>query len=36
MAGASDKARYYLEESVPELRELERKDVFTKVLNLYI
>jgi U3 small nucleolar RNA-associated protein 6 len=31
MAGASDKARFYLEQSVPELREFERKKVFTKV-----
>ena len=31
MAGASDKARFYLEQSIPELQELERKDIFTKV-----
>lgn len=31
MAGASDKARYYLEQSVPELQELIRKQIFTKV-----
>lgn len=31
MAGASDKARFYLEQSVPELQEFERKKVFTKV-----
>lgn len=31
MAGASDKARFYLEKSVPELKELQRKDVFSKV-----
>ncbi|KAI9773425.1 MAG: U3 snoRNP protein [Geoglossum simile] len=30
MAGASDKARFYLEQSVPELRELERKKIFTR------
>ncbi|KAL8944803.1 MAG: hypothetical protein Q9216_000225 [Gyalolechia sp. 2 TL-2023] len=30
MAGASDKARFYLEQSVPELQELVRKKVFTK------
>ncbi|MCJ1459070.1 U3 snoRNP protein [Mycoblastus sanguinarius] len=30
MAGASDKARFYLEASVPELQELERKKIFTK------
>ena len=31
MARASDKARFYLEQSVPELQEFERKKVFTKV-----
>ena len=31
MAGASDRARFYLEQSVPELHELERKGIFTKV-----
>ena len=31
MAGASDKARFYLEQSVPELREWERREIFTKV-----
>ncbi|MCJ1400814.1 U3 snoRNP protein [Xylographa trunciseda] len=30
MAGASDKARFYLEQSVPELQELERKKIFSK------
>ncbi|KAI9822313.1 MAG: U3 snoRNP protein [Pycnora praestabilis] len=30
MAGASDKARFFLEQSVPELQELERKKIFTK------
>ncbi|OCL04866.1 hypothetical protein AOQ84DRAFT_300011 [Glonium stellatum] len=30
MAGASDKARFYLEQSIPELQELERKKIFTK------
>jgi U3 small nucleolar RNA-associated protein 6 len=29
MAGASDKARFYLEQSIPELQELERKRIFT-------
>lgn len=29
MAGASDKARFYLERSVPELQEYERKEIFT-------
>lgn len=31
MAGASDKARFYLEQSIPELQEYERKNIFTKV-----
>ena len=31
MAGVSDKARFYLEQSVPELVELERKNLFSKV-----
>lgn len=31
MSVAADKARFYLEQSVPELQELVRKDVFTKV-----
>lgn len=31
MAGASDKARFYLERSVPELHELLRKKLFTEV-----
>ncbi|OCK84421.1 hepatocellular carcinoma-associated antigen 66 [Lepidopterella palustris CBS 459.81] len=30
MAGASDKARFYLEQSVPELQEFERKGIFSK------
>ncbi|KAL8771773.1 MAG: hypothetical protein Q9209_002964 [Squamulea sp. 1 TL-2023] len=30
MAGASDKARFYLEKSVPELQELIQKKIFTK------
>ncbi|KAL8834173.1 MAG: hypothetical protein Q9170_003874 [Blastenia crenularia] len=30
MAGASDKARFYLEQSVPELQELARKKIFTR------
>jgi len=34
MAGASDKARFYLEQGVPELREWERRQIFTKVLTL--
>lgn len=31
MAGASDKARFYLEQSIPELQEFGRKKIFTKV-----
>jgi len=30
MAGASDKARFYLEQSVPELQEYSRKGIFTR------
>ncbi|CAD6577025.1 MAG: U3 snoRNP protein [Alectoria sarmentosa] len=30
MAGASDKARFYQEQSVPELQEFARKNIFTK------
>lgn len=30
MAAASDKARFYLEQQVPELREWERREIFTK------
>lgn len=31
MSGASDKARFYLEQSVPELKEYEKKKIFSKV-----
>jgi hypothetical protein len=31
MAGVSDKARFFLEQTVPELQELERKEVFSRV-----
>ncbi|KAB8659316.1 hypothetical protein FH972_026205 [Carpinus fangiana] len=30
MSGAADKARFHLEQSVPELREWERRDIFSK------
>ncbi|KAH6668123.1 U3 small nucleolar RNA-associated protein 6-domain-containing protein [Plectosphaerella plurivora] len=30
MAGVAEKARFYLERSVPQLREWERKEIFTK------
>ena len=31
MAATSEKARYYLERSVPELKELVQKGIFSKV-----
>ena len=31
MAGSSDRVRFYLEQSVPELQELQRRKIFTKV-----
>jgi U3 small nucleolar RNA-associated protein 6 len=31
MAGPSDKARFFLEQSATELNELERKNIFTRV-----
>jgi U3 small nucleolar RNA-associated protein 6 len=31
MSAATDKARFFLEKSVPELKEYERKKIFTKV-----
>lgn len=31
MSAATDKARFFLEKSVPELKEYERKGIFTKV-----
>ena len=31
MSSASDKARFYLEQSVPELKEYERHKLFTPV-----
>lgn len=31
MAGASDKARFYLERAVPQLQEFEQKKIFTPV-----
>ena len=31
MAGAGERARFYMEQSVPELQELLRKEIFTKV-----
>lgn len=31
MATASDKARFYMEQTLPELREYSEKKIFTKV-----
>lgn len=31
MAGVTEKARFYLERAVPQLREWEEKDIFSKV-----
>lgn len=31
MSAATDKARFYLEQSVPELKEFEKKKIFSKV-----
>lgn len=31
MSGVAEKARFYLERSVPQLREWEEKELFTKV-----
>jgi len=31
MSGPSDKARFYLEQAVPQLQEFEQKKIFTKV-----
>ena len=35
MSGASDKARFYQEQSVPELQELKRKKIFTEVTFIH-
>ena len=35
MTGVSDRARFYLEQSIPELQELERKNIFTKASKPY-
>ncbi|KAJ5551163.1 RNA-processing protein HAT helix [Penicillium sp. DV-2018c] len=34
MSAATDKARFFLEKSVPELKEYERKKIFTKVSHI--
>jgi hypothetical protein len=31
MSGASDKARFYLEQAVPQLQEFKEKKIFTEV-----
>jgi hypothetical protein len=31
MAGASDKARFYLEQTVPQLQEFKEKKIFSEV-----
>lgn len=33
MAAAADKARFFLEQSVPELKEYEKKKIFNKVIH---
>lgn len=33
MAAAADKARFFLEQSVPELKEYEKKKIFSKVYS---
>lgn len=35
MATASDKARFYLEQQVPELKECEKKQLFSKVSSTF-
>lgn len=32
MAGVAEKARFFLERSVPQLREWEEKEIFSKVM----
>lgn len=34
MPGVAEKARFYLERSVPQLREWEEKEIFSKVCNV--
>jgi hypothetical protein len=35
MSGASDKARFYLEQAIPQLQEFEQKKIFSKVRVIY-
>jgi U3 small nucleolar RNA-associated protein 6 len=34
MSATADKARFFLEKSVPELKEYEKKKIFSKVTNV--
>lgn len=36
MAGASDKARFFLEQTIPELHELRKKKLFTEVRVIFL
>ena len=36
MSSASEKARFFLEQSVPELKEYEKKKIFSKVAITYL
>lgn len=36
MSAATDKSRFYLEQSVPELKEYERKKIFSKVSPIHL
>jgi len=36
MSGASDKARFYLEQAIPQLQEFEQKKIFTKVRGSFL
>jgi len=35
MSGAADKARYYLEQAVPQLQEFKEKKIFSEVRQPY-
>jgi hypothetical protein len=35
MSGVSDKARFYLEQAIPQLQEFEQKKIFTKVRQFH-
>jgi hypothetical protein len=36
MSSASDKARFYLEQAIPQLQEFEQKKIFTKVRRSFL